>query len=227
MIAALIEQYDVPQEEQEQVAATLRAMNEGPRQIGQIFSELGFEVVEVELTDLPAGPDMLEALVPGFKLAIDEFLAGLGDQVAVSSLEEIVAFNNEDPANRAPYGQDNLERSLATDMSAAEFAALREANMGAARDGLNALFEKYGVDLLITDLSQVYAPAGFPAMSIPAGYDQVAEPGTPQDIRMIGPYLGEPALIAAGYAFEQATRARVEPDLEATMELIAAMEPQE
>jgi hypothetical protein len=37
----------------------------------------------------------------------------------------------------------------------------------------------------------------------------------------VGGFLSEPQLLAAGYAYEQAAQARVAPDLEAMMNLIA------
>jgi len=40
------------------------------------------------------------------------FLAGLGNAAPIGSLEEIVAFNEDNAANQAPYGQDRLEASL-------------------------------------------------------------------------------------------------------------------
>jgi hypothetical protein len=42
----------------------------------------------------------------------------------------------------------------------------------------------------------------------------------PQGAVFVGSYLTEPQLLVAGYAYEQATRARVAPDLDATLQLI-------
>ena len=193
------------------------------RAIGEIFTNAGFEVVEVASSELPAAPDTMAALPEGYKRAINAFLAGLGDQVAVSSLDDIVALNNEDLINRAPYGQDHLEDALASDMSDEEFTTMRTNHIEPTREGLSALFEKNDIDVLITiglHVTQAYAPAGFPAITIPAGYD---EDGQPVGLILIGNYLGEPALITAAHAFEQATQARVEPDLEATMDSIEAL----
>ena len=47
-------------------------------------------------------------------------------------------------------------------------------------------------------------------LSVPAGYD---EQGQPYDARLLGDFLGEDRLITIGFAFEQATRARVAPVL--------------
>jgi hypothetical protein len=41
---------------------------------------------------------------------------------------------------------------------------------------------------------------------------------------LISDYLGEPALIAASYVYEQGRQARIDPGLEATMALIQAIE---
>ena len=56
----------------------------------------------------------------------------------------------------------------------------------------------------------MYAAAGFPAISVPAGYD---EKGQPFDVTLLGNFLGEDRLITIGYAFEQATRSRRSPEL--------------
>ncbi|MFN8468152.1 MAG: hypothetical protein U0X20_21520 [Caldilineaceae bacterium] len=56
----------------------------------------------------------------------------------------------------------------------------------------------------------MYAAAGFPAISVPAGYD---EKGQPFDVTLLGNFLGEDRLITISCAFEQATGARVVPEL--------------
>ena len=66
----------------------------------------------------------------------------------------------------------------------------------------------------MVDFGQLYAPAGYPALTVPSGY---GEGGAPQGLTFVGRYLSEPQLLAVGYAFEQAAQARQEPDLEATL----------
>jgi amidase len=141
----------------------------------------------------------------------------LGDIAPVGSLEEIIAFNNEDPANRIPYGQDHLEASQASNLTDEEWNALREEHITMATEGLRNVFDTYGVDIFVDNNTQAYAAAGYPAITIPIGYDAN---GQPSSMHIIGDYLGEPALITAGYVLEQAADARVDPDLEATMQLI-------
>lgn len=94
-------------------------------------------------------------------------------------------------------------------------------NQQTARDRIDSLFEQYDIDLIASDMNQLYAPAGYPALTVPAGY---AQDGTPQDVVFVGGFLSEPDLLAVGYAFEQSAAARVAPDLETTtMNLIAAL----
>jgi amidase len=213
---------DAINDEQKQVLLDLwDGQNKKAREIGDALTAAGLEVVELESTAVPFQPDVVPLLTHGYKLAINEFLAGLEGQVSVNSLEEIVAFNKEDLTNRAPYGQDHLQASLASDMIDDEFVEMRDENIQATQEGLHKMFETYDIDLLAGNATQAYAAAGFPAITVPFGYD---ESGQPVAVIVIGDYLSEPQLIAAAYAYEQVTQARRDPDLEATMDLIAAME---
>ena len=84
-----------------------------------------------------------------------------------------------------------------------------------AAAGLRSLFNTYELDaIVVSSISQSYAAAGYPAITIPNGLD--AE-GAPFGVIMVGNFLGEADLIAVAYAFEQIAQGRVEPDLEATL----------
>jgi amidase len=89
----------------------------------------------------------------------------------------------------------------------------------AVGERLGALFAEYKLDALLSR-SEAYAAAGFPALSVPAGYDAS---GQPVDATLLGDFLGEDRLITLGYAYEQATRARLAPDLERTVAAIGAV----
>jgi len=189
--------------------------NKGMRQFGQAFAALGFEVVEVSTSILPTASDLRVVLPSGFKEAINRFLAELGDRVPVGSLEEIIEHNAVDLANRAPYSQGCLEDSQNPPLSDEEYLAAKAENQNKARAALVSIFADDGLDVLISDVGQAYAPAGLPAMTVPLGY---TENGMPVGLTMVADYLGEPALITVAYAFEQAMQARKAPDLEATVQ---------
>lgn len=203
-------------EQQENLKAAFAPQIEESQALINTLTAAGLSVVEVPRSAMPSFGlvDVGPALEFGYQDAINAFLAGLGDDALVGSLEEIVAFNKEDAANRAPYGQDHLEASLNTKITAEEYEDLKQGNQATAKDALDQLFEQYGVDVMVSDVAQLYAPAGYPALTVPSGY---AEDGTPQGTVFVGRFLSEPQLLAVGYAFEQATRAHVAPDLEATL----------
>lgn len=210
----------------EETQASLREAfepeNEPIRALGNLLEEAGMTVVEFPKTKtLQNATDIETRLEYGYKEAINSFLADLGADAPVGSLEEIIAFNNEDAANRAPYGQGYLEGSQETAVTAEEFASLSQQDNGLALNALDLIFQNYDVDVILSDAGQLYAPAGYPALAVPAGYD---EDGTPQGVVFVGGFLSEPQLLAVAYAYEQATNARVTPDLEATMTLIESID---
>jgi len=205
----------------EDLSAELKKNNVPVLAIGAVLAEAGVTTVEIPPTAVPKRVDVGPALEYGYKAAINEFLSGLGANAPVGSLEAIIAFNNEDPDNRAPYGQSHLEASQNTAVTAAEYEDIKQNNQQAATTGLDQMFAEYEIDVIVSDVGQLYAPAGFPALAVPSGY---GEDGMPKTAVFVGPFLSEPQLLAVGYAFEQTANARVSPDLGAVMALIEAME---
>jgi amidase len=219
-VAALLDQAGITGEERGATAQALLAQNSILRTVGSLFAAAGMEVVEIPANDVPATPNASAALAPGFKRAVNGFLADLGDAAPVGSLEEIIAFNEEDPANRMPYGQDHLQEAQATNLTDEEWSALREQHISETQAAFQALFDTYNVDIFVNNDTQAYAAAGYPAITIPIGLNAEGEPSS---FHIVGDYMSEPALITAGFVLEQAVGQRVEPDLEATMQLIQDM----
>jgi amidase len=219
---AYFEEFEITDEEQQQsLRDSVDVLNGAVQPVIDALTSAGVTVVEVPDSAVPPNPGNAGPLLEyGFQQAINQFLADLGDEAPVASLEEIIAFNNEDLTNRAPYGQDHLEGSNNTSITLEEFASQQQLDNGAARNGIDIFFENYDIDVVVSKLGQMYAPAGYPALTVPSGY---AEDGTPQGTVFVGGFLSEPQLLAVGYAYEQATQARVAPDLEATMALIAKL----
>ncbi len=214
------EEFDITDEAQQQsLRDASDVLNAEAQKSIDVLTAAGVEVVEIPNSAVPPNPSDIGSLLEfGFQRAINVFLAELGDEAPVASLAEIIAFNNEDPANRAPYGQDYLEGSANTAITEAEFADKAQLANGSARNGIDIFFRNYEIDVVVSKLGQAYAPAGYPALTVPAGYE---EDGTPAGTVFTGLRLSEPQLLAVGYAYEQASQARVAPDLEATMALIA------
>ena len=157
--------------------------------------------------------------LPGWREAL---LCRPGVPAPVSSLAEVVAFNNADPANRAPYGQGYVEGSAGTQLTVEDQARILSVAQSNAKTWMTTILEKYDVDVVVTGMLYAgHAGAyGVPALTIPAGLDPN---GQPQGVVISGDYLSEPYLFAVGYALEQALNGRVEPDLDATIQAIEAI----
>jgi amidase len=197
-----------------------------PKVIAPILNAQGIETVEIDVLAEQgrlAVTDPMLVLEYGFQDSFDAFMAELGDNAPVASLADVVAFNKEDLPNRAPYGQSYVEGSVNTKITAEEYAALKEENMRVGAEALRSLFDEYDVDVILCrSCTQAYAPAGFPALSVPDGYDTA---GNPLSVVLIGDYLSEPELISVGHAYEQGAPPRVEPDLDLRMQQIAPVVP--
>lgn len=208
--------YGVNEDQVEAVMQLLQERSQALRNMVEGFSGTGVELVDINASELPPASDVGKVLPYGFKDSLDRFFDGLGEQAPVDSLAEVIAINNQDPANHAPYGQGYLTGAQESDMSRQEYDDLVSTSRARSADALNEIFKRHNINVLATN-SQVYAAAGFPAITVPAGY---LENGQPQGLILVGKFLSEPDLLAAGYAFEQAVQARKEPDLETTIQQI-------
>jgi len=189
------------------------AANQTTLQAAKVWADWGVQLIATPSSQLPPIPDLKLVIGYAFRAAINRFLASLGDKSPVESLAAIIALNEADLANRAPYGHGHLQAAHTSTLTAAAYAKQAAENQSVATNGLKQVFADYALDALLTD-RQFYAAAGFPALSIPAGYN--AE-GQPIGVTLIGNFLGEPQLLRLGYAYEQATLARREPDLARTL----------
>jgi amidase len=73
--------------------------------------------------------------------------------------------------------------------------------------GVAWMTDLVGGDCGVFESSSLAAVAGYPNITVPAGYIQ----GLPAGISFFGKAFSEPTLIQIAYAFEQATKVRVAP----------------
>jgi amidase len=145
----------------------------------------------------------------------------------VKTVEDLIAYNAVDAPRRIPTGQQLLQliAPLSAGMSANDYAALAAKMRQAAGEMLETTFRKSGANVLVsfeTKHSDVYATAGFPAITVPLGLrtrgrvlevSGVSSVGMPVGITFIGKPGEDAKLLACAYAFEQATNLRVRPVL--------------
>ncbi len=197
--------------------------------------------VLVDAADVPHlgeyGAAEFTVLLHEFRDGIDRYLAGRGGDAGVSSLEEVVEFNRRNREREMPFfGQDLLERALETDsLESPEYREARERILRLSREeGIDAAFREHDVDAMVAVTSSPpwpidlvngdsghgssYSPwaiAGYPGVTVPAGYVF----GLPVGVSFYGRAWDEARLLGYAFAFEQATGVRRDPEFLPTVDL--------
>jgi amidase len=100
----------------------------------------------------------------------------------------------------------------------AEYERVRDAGLAGARGNIDAVLTRGTVDpgddlaAIMTPagtLTGIGAKAGYPALTVPAGYSATTR--NPINVTFLATKYAEAQLLAIGYAFEQATKARRAP----------------
>jgi amidase len=198
--------------------------------IGEI-KKLG--AVVIDPADIPTkgkfDDSEFEVLLYEFKADLNTYLAGLGPKAPVRTLKEVIEFNEKNRAQEMPYfGQDIFIKAQGkgplTDKKYVQ--ALRKNHLLSRNRGIDFVMGRHRLDALIaptggpawpTDwingdhftggYSSASAVAGYPHITVPAGYIF----GLPFGISFFGAAYSEPKLIKYAYSFEQATKVRRPP----------------
>jgi len=178
-----------------------------------------------------------EVLLYEFKADLNAYLKSLGATTPIRSLKELIAFNESKRDFEMPYfGQDIFEKAQAkgplTDPKYIQ--ALRKNHRLTRTQGLDFIMKKHRLDAIVaptggppwpTDwlngdhftggYSSASAVAGYPHITVPAGYVY----GLPVGVSFFAGAYSEPTLIKIAYAFEQASKARRPPKFLPTADL--------
>ena len=179
----------------------------------------------------------LEVLLYEFKADLNAYLAALGPGAKVHSLADVIAFNEANRPREMPFfGQELMleaqKRGPLTDKAYRD--ALARNALLSRKEGIDAVMDRLRLDALVaptgnppwpTDLvngdhfvgssSTPAAVAGYPTLTVPAGYAF----GQPVGLSFIGRRWSEARLITVAYAFEQATKHRRPPQFHSTANL--------
>jgi len=174
------------------------------------------------------GATELTVLLFEFKHGLDAYLA-TREGVPVRTLADVIAFNQAHADLELRwFGQELLMQAQAT--SGPDDPAYREAldrsHLLSRQQGLDAVLDELRLDALLaptgspawptdplngdhftTASSTAAAQAGYPIVSVPAGFCLEL----PVNVSFIGRAFSEPTLIRLAYAFEQLTRTRRPP----------------
>ena len=202
------------------------------------MSDLGATLVEI--ADSRTGTEGLgaaefEILMTEFKVDLAAYLQTLPGTATPRSLADVIAFNKASPEELKWFDQSlfELAESKGGLDSPAYLAARETATRLAGAAGIDRLLKSHDVDLLVgvtngpawvSDLgkgdkfdspgtSQLPAVAGYPHLTVPMG----AVDGLPIGLSLIGTKWRDADVLAAGYAYEQASRKRVSPTYRASV----------
>jgi amidase len=194
------------------------------------------------------GQKSFDVLLYEFKAGMDAYLADTPPTVTTRSLEELIAFNENEPRETAIFDQDIFD--LAQSKGSLSDAAYRNAKVdiqrGTGADGIDKLMADYNVDMLVSPSGPVASRidpvngdvwpswAGAGSYAAVAGYPHITVPmgdvhGVPIGFSIMAAKGQDADVLSYGYAFEQAGGRRVEPKYlrsgEDRPELAAAMRP--
>lgn len=170
-----------------------------------------------------------DGLKTEFKAAINAYLASTPAAVKSRTLDDLIAFNTAEAAREMPlFAQETFEDSAKKPaITDPGYLARRAQARTLARAHLDRMLGDARLDAIVApgsapasmmdsvNRNRVFGPpaslpaiSGYPHLVVPAGDAS----GLPIALSLIGPAWSEAKLLGLGFAFEQATRARREPE---------------
>ena len=162
----------------------------------------------------------------GMKRDFNLWLATLGDSAPVKTLTALRAWNASHRDQGAMrYGQGRLDYADSSDLAKdqARFERNRREDLTLTREeGLDAAFTAHKLDALLfpgSSGANYATKAGYPIIVVPFGmainYGDGAQRSQdktrPFGLSFVGGHCADPTLLGIAYAFEQATKRRVQP----------------
>jgi amidase len=167
-------------------------------------------------------PDSPSIVSREFKRDLDAYLATVPGAGA-KSLQEIIDYNAANPVEGLKFPQAQLTAAQAVDLSdsatAAAYAADRDDGKLANRVVVDTILSNGTPFDFTDDFDVVVVPsghglvgiadrAGYPVLTIPAGFGTGGSGRNPIGVNFIGTAFTEDKVLAAGYAYEQASNVR-------------------
>ncbi|MAX00545.1 MAG: amidase [Sphingomonas sp.] len=205
-------------------------LNARYRQQLQVLRGAGAVLVDVEAPDTEGmGDAEFQVLMMELKSDMAAYLATLPDTVKPRSLADLIAFNNAHRDSEMPhFGQEIFEMAQKTGgVDDPAYAAARAKSKQLATHAIDTMLREADAAMLVEptygmawlsdtiygdqfsgpSASDLPAISGYPHLTVPMGLVQ----GVPVGLSFIGPKYSDARLLAAGYAYEQASQARIAP----------------
>ena len=197
------------------------------------LKEAGAILVEIENFDLGVegyGQKALDVLLYEFKDGLNTYLSESAPSVTTRDLESLIEFNLGHAAEMAIFDQSLFDQAQAKgDLSDPRYITARDdIQAGTGLNGIDRLLSEFDVDMLVSpsgpiasridpingDVWPSWSGAGY--LAAVAGYPHITVPmgevhGIPIGFSIMGSAGQDAEILSYGYAFEQATKLRVEP----------------
>lgn len=197
----------------------------------QVLRDQGATLIEVP--DLPNAAKLsateYQVLLYELKASLPAYFAEYAPDAPVKTLADVIAFNERNSEKEMPYfGQEHFLRAEAKGgLDSKEYLDALSNNARFSRaEGIDKVLAEHQLDALVapsgspawltdfirgdfsgSSFSQPAAVAGYPHITVPAGFVR----GLPCGISFVGAAWSEAKLIALAYAFEHATKHRRPP----------------
>lgn len=194
----------------------------------------GAELVEIDAFE-PATENFFgkarNVLRTEFKATLNEYLAATPEGVMTRTLDELIVFNEDNAGVELALFDQSIfvESAKMSDIDDPEYLTARDDVQGAAgANGIDAMLAEYNVAALVApsgpvaprvdpingDVWPAWAGAGY--LAAIAGYPNLTVPmgtvhGLPVGISLMGAKNDDANILSLGFAYEQRTMARVDP----------------
>lgn len=174
------------------------------------IKEAGAEIIEISPNAIEL-PSFLSVLNIEMKHDLPKYLINYADKnVKVTTVDDVINFNNEDTVVRAPYGQLRFKNIGKDTVTLMQLETIKKTLMTNARNYFQAL-DLMSLDAILSinnSHAGYSAVAEYPNLTVPMGYKSTGEP---INLTFIGKPKEEGKLLLLGYIFEQLTKHRKLP----------------
>lgn len=171
----------------------------------------GGEIIEITTEQTPL-PSFLSILNIDMKQDLPKYLdAYASENISITTIEDVIAFNLQDTLLRIPYGQGIFE-GIVNDSTTTEGVEIIKNDLKSiARTYFDVHLDAKNLDavLSINNYHAGYAAvAKYPALTVPMGY---TGKGEPKSLTFISKPFSEAKLLQLGYAYEVVSKERKTP----------------
>jgi len=176
------------------------------------MAKCGAEMVGDTPVELEGGID-LNVMLYEYQKHLNAYLSTTNPANKVRSLKQLIDYYGDHAKGGLKYGMGRLldaQYKASGNLVDPEYIKARLDCIQKTRtDGLDKVFDEHNLDILVCPMFSGLSPiSGYPSICVPAGYKS---DGVPYGITIIARPFDEKTLIAAAYAYEQASKMRKAP----------------